>query len=239
MNPPPHKLNLPSEEEYQPTIIIPTTPKSSNDVSNLSLISESIKSLREEPFLESSRSWQQPPMSQTRPMQTDSHIILKSLTLSRLTKEAQPETFDRSQRSSCAAELDDSEIPLSGSSKRRRRGRSFSEETESLDEAGYESEDSRVILREKRRKLSENQVQFYPWLNPVKFRYLSRSRGIRATLECYEEWSDDPKFYRTKIVTTPGCLNLSTSQWTLLLEGKAVDLDKVFTGRYSTAIDTK
>ncbi|KAG1774676.1 hypothetical protein EV702DRAFT_1047449 [Suillus placidus] len=56
---------------------------------------------------------------------------------------------------------------------------------------------------------------------------------------CYEEWSDDPKFYRTKITTTTGCPKLSTSQWTLFLEGKAVDLDKVFTGQYSTAIDTK
>ncbi|KIK38833.1 hypothetical protein CY34DRAFT_14781 [Suillus luteus UH-Slu-Lm8-n1] len=46
------------------------------------------------------------------------------------------------------------------------------------------------------------------------------------TLQCYEEWSDDPKYYHTKITTTPGCLRLSTTQWSLLLEGKAVDLDK-------------
>ncbi|KAG2032846.1 hypothetical protein BDR03DRAFT_873293, partial [Suillus americanus] len=52
-------------------------------------------------------------------------------------------------------------------------------------------------------------------------------------------WSDDPKFYRTKIITTPECPSLSSSQWTLLLEGKAVNLDKVFTGCYSTAINTK
>ncbi|KAG1901502.1 uncharacterized protein F5891DRAFT_950391 [Suillus fuscotomentosus] len=58
-------------------------------------------------------------------------------------------------------------------------------------------------------------------------------------LRCYEEWSDDPKYYRTKVTTTPGCPKLPTSQWTLLLEGRAVDLDKVFTGRYSTAIDSK
>ncbi|KAG2337485.1 hypothetical protein BDR05DRAFT_1004969 [Suillus weaverae] len=54
-----------------------------------------------------------------------------------------------------------------------------------------------------------------------------------------EKWSDDPKYYHTKITTTPRCLKLSTSQWTSLLEGKAIDLDKVFTRCYSTAIDSK
>ncbi|KIK32614.1 hypothetical protein CY34DRAFT_27185 [Suillus luteus UH-Slu-Lm8-n1] len=72
-----------------------------------------------------------------------------------------------------------------------------------------------------------------------EFCSLSRSQGITMALQCYEEWSDDPKYYRTKITTTPGCPRLSTMQWSLLLEGKAVDLDKVFTRRYSTTINSK
>ncbi|KAG0695351.1 hypothetical protein DFH29DRAFT_814267, partial [Suillus ampliporus] len=52
-------------------------------------------------------------------------------------------------------------------------------------------------------------------------------------------WSEDPKFYQTKVTTTPGCPCLPSSQWLLLLEGRALDLDKVFSGNYSTAIDAK
>ncbi|KAG1797043.1 uncharacterized protein HD556DRAFT_1233985 [Suillus plorans] len=96
-----------------------------------------------------------------------------------------------------------------------------------------------VIIRGKRQKLTDDELQFCPWVDPSRFRTLSRSQGIQMALRCYEEWSDDPKYYRTKVTTTPGCPKLSTSQWTLLLEGKAVDLDKVFTRRYSTAIDSK
>lgn len=159
--------------------------------------------------------------------------------LDSVTHKDQPEKSEGGRRSPCTEEHTDPAVPLSGFSRKKQRGRAFSEETESLDEEGYESGDQNDFLRGKRRKLSDQEVKFYPWLNPTKFRYLSHSQGLRATLECYEEWSDDPKFYRTKIITTPGCPSLSTSQWTLLLEGKAVDLNKVFTGRYLTAIDSK
>ncbi|KAG2358901.1 hypothetical protein BDR07DRAFT_1488810 [Suillus spraguei] len=125
--------------------------------------------------------------------------------LNSVTKEVEPEKRNGSPRSSCTEERESSEISFSESTKRKRRGRATSEEIESFRE-------------------EEDQVKFYPWLNPTKFRFLSRSQGTRETLECYEEWSDDPKFYCTKVVTTLGCPSLTTSQWTLLLEGKAVDL---------------
>jgi hypothetical protein len=120
-----------------------------------------------------------------------------------------------------------------------RRGRARSKEGEDDDEWDTESGTSSRVRRGKRRKLTDDELQYCPWLDPSRFRSLSRAQGIKMALECYEEWSDDPKYYRTKITTTPGCPKLSTTQWSLLLEGKAVDLDKVFTGRYSTAIDSK
>ncbi|KAG2745150.1 hypothetical protein P692DRAFT_20669099, partial [Suillus brevipes Sb2] len=120
-----------------------------------------------------------------------------------------------------------------------RRGRARSKEAEDDEEWDTESGRSSRIGRGKQRKLTDDELQYCPWLDPFRFRSLSRAQGIKMALQCYEEWSDDPKYYRTKVTTTPGCPKLSTSQWTLLLEGKAVDLDKIFTGRYSTAIDSK
>ncbi|KAG1906134.1 uncharacterized protein F5891DRAFT_1182335 [Suillus fuscotomentosus] len=61
----------------------------------------------------------------------------------------------------------------------------------------------------------------------------------RLTLECLEEWSEDPKYYRGQATTTPGCPSFPSSQWTLLFEGRAPDLDKVLSGHYSTTIDPK
>ncbi|KAG1808149.1 hypothetical protein EV424DRAFT_1329059, partial [Suillus variegatus] len=37
----------------------------------------------------------------------------------------------------------------------------------------------------------------------------------------------------------PGCPSFPLSQWTLLLEGRAPDLEKVLSGHYSTSIDPK
>ncbi|KAG2748276.1 hypothetical protein P692DRAFT_201663153, partial [Suillus brevipes Sb2] len=59
------------------------------------------------------------------------------------------------------------------------------------------------------------------------------------TLECYEEWSDDVKYYRGQVTSTPGCPSFPLSQWSLLLEGRAPDLEKVLSGHYSTTIDPK
>ncbi|KAG1780128.1 hypothetical protein EV702DRAFT_964501, partial [Suillus placidus] len=38
---------------------------------------------------------------------------------------------------------------------------------------------------------------------------------------------------------TPGCPSFPLSQWTLLLEGRAPDLEKVLSGHFSTSIDPK
>ncbi|KAG2049686.1 hypothetical protein BDR06DRAFT_893287, partial [Suillus hirtellus] len=59
------------------------------------------------------------------------------------------------------------------------------------------------------------------------------------TLKCLEEWSEDPKYYRGQATTTPGCPSFPLSQWTLLFEGRAPDLDKVLSAHYSTMIDPK
>ncbi|KAG2742322.1 hypothetical protein P692DRAFT_20644668, partial [Suillus brevipes Sb2] len=53
------------------------------------------------------------------------------------------------------------------------------------------------------------------------------------------EWSDDTKYYRGQVTATPGCPSFPLSQWTLLLEGRAPDLEKVLSGHYSTSIDPK
>ncbi|KAG1734358.1 hypothetical protein EDD22DRAFT_787919, partial [Suillus occidentalis] len=41
------------------------------------------------------------------------------------------------------------------------------------------------------------------------------------------------------VTGTPGCPSFPLSQWTLLLKGRAPDLEKVLSGHYSTSIDPK
>ncbi|KAG1762743.1 hypothetical protein EV702DRAFT_983532, partial [Suillus placidus] len=79
----------------------------------------------------------------------------------------------------------------------------------------------------------------YPWLQPNTYRHLSSRRAEQLTLECYEEWSEETKYYRGQVTSTPGCPSFPLSQWTLLLEGRAPDLKKVLSGHYSTSIDPK
>jgi hypothetical protein len=115
----------------------------------------------------------------------------------------------------------------------RRRARTEEEESDdSVDEHEY-------VLRGKRRKLTSDRVQFYPWLDPERYRHVTHKRGEELTLECYEEWTEDAKYYRGQVTATPGCPSFPLSQWTLLLEGRAPDLEKVLSRHYSTSIDPK
>ncbi|KAG1730444.1 hypothetical protein EDB19DRAFT_1641309 [Suillus lakei] len=115
----------------------------------------------------------------------------------------------------------------------RRRVRSEEAESERSEE------EHEYVLRGKRRKLTPERLQFYPWLQPDQFRRVSSKRAEELTLDCYEEWSDDTKFYRGQVTATPGCPSFPLSQWSLLLEGRAPDLEKVLSGHYSTTIDPK
>ncbi|KAG1763649.1 hypothetical protein EV702DRAFT_1051749 [Suillus placidus] len=114
-----------------------------------------------------------------------------------------------------------------------RRGKT--EEAESDDSGDRED----YHLRSKRRKLTPERLQFYPWLQPENYRFISKQKGEQLTLDCYEEWAKDPKYYRGQITSTMGCPSFPTLQWTLLLEGQAPDLEKVLSGHYSMAIDPK
>ncbi|KAG2359923.1 hypothetical protein BDR07DRAFT_1206776, partial [Suillus spraguei] len=68
---------------------------------------------------------------------------------------------------------------------------------------------------------------------------VSIKRAEELTLDCYEEWSEDSKYYQGQVTGTPGCLGFPLSQWTLLLQGRAPDLKKVLSRHYSTTIDPK
>ncbi|KAG2111432.1 hypothetical protein DEU56DRAFT_749614 [Suillus clintonianus] len=119
--------------------------------------------------------------------------------------------------------------------RKRLRRRDLSEEDESS-ESGNEHE---YVLRGKRRKLTTERACFYPWLEPTLYRHVSSKRAEELTLGCYEEWTEETKYYRGQVTATPGCPSFPLSQWTLLLEGRAPDLEKVLSGHYSTIIDPK
>ncbi|KAG1733494.1 hypothetical protein EDB19DRAFT_1830880 [Suillus lakei] len=97
----------------------------------------------------------------------------------------------------------------------RLRRRELSEEAET-DESGDEYN---FVLRGKRRKLTSERLQYYPWLQPNSYCHISNCQAEQLTLECYEEWSEETKYYRGQVTGTPGCPGFPLSQWTLLLEG--------------------
>jgi hypothetical protein len=66
---------------------------------------------------------------------------------------------------------------------------------------------------------------------------LSNKKSEECTLDCYEEWSEDSKYYRGQVTAMPGCPSFLLLQWTLLLEGRALDLEKILSGHYSTIIN--
>jgi hypothetical protein len=140
-----------------------------------------------------------------------------------------------SQSEQADEELDKS-IPRKESSLRRKLHRREVTEEDESDDSGEEHE---YVLRGKRRKLTAERAVFYPWLDPDQYRFVSSQRAEELTLDCYEEWSDDTKYYRGQVTSTPGCPSFPLSQWTLLLEGRAPDLEKVLSGHYSTSIDPK
>jgi hypothetical protein len=103
-----------------------------------------------------------------------------------------------------------------------------------------ESEDEyEYILQGKRSKLTSERLGFYPWLQPEKYHHLSIKRSEEYTLDCYEEWSEDSKYYRGQVTAMSGCPSFPLSQWTFLLEGRAPDLEKILSGHYSTIINPK
>jgi hypothetical protein len=71
------------------------------------------------------------------------------------------------------------------------------------------------------------------------YHHISSRRAEELTLECYEELADETKYYRGQVTSNPGCPSFLLLQWTLLLEGRAPDLEKVLSGHYPTTIDPK
>ncbi|KAG2029802.1 hypothetical protein BDR03DRAFT_1017934 [Suillus americanus] len=63
------------------------------------------------------------------------------------------------------------------------------------DESDDSGEEHEYVLRGKRRKLTAEPAEFYPWLDPDKFRFVSSQRAEELTLKCYEEWSEDTQYY--------------------------------------------
>ncbi|KAG1827027.1 uncharacterized protein BJ212DRAFT_1474219 [Suillus subaureus] len=95
------------------------------------------------------------------------------------------------------------------------------------------------VLQGKRRKLTPDRLQFYLWLEPDQYHQVSNKRAEQLMLDCYEEWSEETKYYLGQVTSTPGCPSFPTSQWTLLLDRHAPDLEKVLSGHYSTTIELK
>jgi hypothetical protein len=86
----------------------------------------------------------------------------------------------------------------------------------------------------KRRKVDES--KFY-WKEDKSSQpcdeYLERTRSAYAT------FARDPKFVKAEIINSFGCPPLPDSEWTNIVTGRCVNLDKVLSGLFSATADDK
>ncbi|KIK74117.1 hypothetical protein PAXRUDRAFT_20197 [Paxillus rubicundulus Ve08.2h10] len=63
--------------------------------------------------------------------------------------------------------------------------------------------------------------------------------GLQEILTLLENWANDPTFVIQRILLSPGCPDFLPDQWANIINGLAVNLDKVLGAHYSTEVDTK
>ncbi|EDR15657.1 uncharacterized protein LACBIDRAFT_300794 [Laccaria bicolor S238N-H82] len=121
--------------------------------------------------------------------------------------------------------LENHEHHLSEAKRRSNRQRSKSPVEEQFDE----EELSRPT---KRAKPDESQ---YPWVVSDFIHSVTLSPSPTASLDLLKLYSVDPKGTKRSLINSPTCPEFPDSEWTNILAGRAVNLDTVLTGYYSTS----
>jgi len=84
----------------------------------------------------------------------------------------------------------------------------------------------------KRSKPDESQ---YPWIISDFIHRVTLSPSLTSTLELLKLYVIDPKGTKRSLVNSPTCPEFPDSEWTNILAGRAINLDAVLSGYYSTS----
>ena len=75
----------------------------------------------------------------------------------------------------------------------------------------------------------------YPWVVSDFIQSVTLSPSLTATLDLLKLYTIDPKGMKRSLVNSPSCPEFPDSEWTNILAGRAVNLDAVLSGYYSTS----
>lgn len=90
----------------------------------------------------------------------------------------------------------------------------------------------------KRRRTSVNE-ELFPWKTSSTEVHCSLSQDLQEILALLDNWANDPSFVVRKIMLAPGCPDFPPDQWSNIVKGLAVDLNKVLGAHYSTEVESK
>jgi hypothetical protein len=78
-----------------------------------------------------------------------------------------------------------------------------------------------------------------PWLAINIIEEETLRPELKLTLKYLRDWAIDPKFVRASITNSASCPDFPYSEWGNIINGRAVNLDQVFSAFYSTSNDNR
>ncbi|KAF8131559.1 hypothetical protein EV363DRAFT_1164942, partial [Boletus edulis] len=86
-------------------------------------------------------------------------------------------------------------------------------------------------LSQKRKKPLVDESKF-PWEPAGSIAKRSLPPDIQQTIDLIDNWSNDPSYVVRKIMRAPGCPDFPEDQWSNIVKGLPVDLEKVLVAYY-------
>jgi hypothetical protein len=129
-----------------------------------------------------------------------------------------------------AIESHDSEVDMAlergGGGERRDKRRAGTPETDDPDAGSDDDRDT------KRTKVDEGA---FPWNAPRLFGPSNMLVALKTTLKSIQLFSTDPKAMKRYLTNSPDCPEFPDSEWKNVIAGRAVNLDAVLSGQFSTS----
>jgi len=88
----------------------------------------------------------------------------------------------------------------------------------------------------KKRKINESEL---PWAAKDKLLGIVLWPELRETIRLLRKWAKDPKKVKAYLVNSLSCPEFPEAEWLNIILGKAVNLDVIFSGLYSTDNDSR